>query len=71
MDVKNVLIIFFVVFGELVGGNCYKVVLLCNGEKCECEVVIGECNDIDVEVVKGLEVGDEVIIGESRSGVML
>lgn len=46
----------------------YKVALLRNGEKREREVVIGERNDTDVEVVKGLEAGDEVIIGESRPG---
>ncbi|EDK9746001.1 macrolide transporter subunit MacA, partial [Salmonella enterica subsp. enterica serovar Java] len=54
--------------GEPVGGNRYKVALLRNGEKREREVVIGERNDTDVEVVKGLEAGDEVIIGESRPG---
>ncbi|EEE5076837.1 macrolide transporter subunit MacA [Salmonella enterica subsp. enterica serovar Thompson] len=70
MDVKNVLIIPFAALGEPVGGNRYKVALLRNGEKREREVVIGERNDTDVEVVKGLEAGDEVIIGESRPGAM-
>ncbi|EHC53708.1 Macrolide-specific efflux protein MacA, partial [Salmonella enterica subsp. enterica serovar Hvittingfoss str. A4-620] len=68
MDVKNVLIIPLAALGEPVGGNRYKVALLRNGEKREREVVIGERNDTDVEVVKGLEAGDEVIIGESRPG---
>lgn len=66
MDVKNVLIIPLAALGEPVGGNRYKVALLRNGEKREREVVIGERNDTDVEVVKGLEAGGEVIIGESR-----
>ncbi len=34
----------------------------------EREVTIGARNDTDVAVVKGLEEGDEVIVGESRSG---
>ncbi|AXD44179.1 macrolide transporter subunit MacA [Salmonella enterica] len=68
MDVKNVLIIPLAALGEPVGGNRYKVALLRNGEKREREVIIGERNDTDVEVVKGLEAGDEVIIGESRPG---
>lgn len=62
--------IFLLVLGDLVGDNCYKVKLLCNGEICECEVMIGVCNDIDVEIVKGLEVGDEVVIGEVKLGVV-
>ncbi|EHE5100745.1 HlyD family efflux transporter periplasmic adaptor subunit [Salmonella enterica] len=68
MDVKNVLIIPLAALGEPVGDNRYKVALLRNGEKREREVVIGERNDTDVEVVKGLEAGDEVIIGEDRPG---
>lgn len=62
--------IFLLVLGDLVGDNCYKVKLLCNGEICECEVMIGVRNDIDVEIVKGFEVGDEVVIGEVKLGVV-
>ncbi|EAM7072896.1 macrolide transporter subunit MacA [Salmonella enterica] len=68
MDVKNVLIIPLAALGEPVGDNRYKVALLRNGEKREREVVIGARNDTDVEVVKGLEAGDEVILGEGRQG---
>jgi macrolide-specific efflux system membrane fusion protein len=41
--------------------------LLRTGEVKEREIVIGARNDTDV-VVKGLEEGDEVIIGEGAAG---
>ncbi|HAH8891911.1 TPA: macrolide transporter subunit MacA [Escherichia coli] len=51
-----------------VGDNRYKVKLLRNGETREREVTIGARNDTDVEIVKGLEAGDEVVIGEAKPG---
>ena len=45
-----------------------KVKLLRNGETREREVTIGARNDTDVEIVKGLEAGDEVVIGEAKPG---
>ncbi|ETJ31945.1 Macrolide-specific efflux macA protein, partial [human gut metagenome] len=44
------------------------VKLLRNGETREREVTIGARNDTDVEIVKGLEAGDEVVIGEAKPG---
>ncbi len=65
-DVKNVLTIPLSALGDPVGDNRYKVKLLRNGETREREVTIGARNDTDVEIVKGLEAGDEVVIGEAN-----
>ena len=51
-----------------VNDNRYNVRLLRNGEVKTREVVIGARNDTDVEIAKGLEAGDEVIIGEGKAG---
>ncbi|MEZ3140325.1 macrolide transporter subunit MacA [Citrobacter braakii] len=67
-DVKNVLTIPLSALGDPIGNNRYNVRLLRNGETREREVVIGARNDIDVEIVKGLEEGDEVITGEGNAG---
>ena len=67
-DVKNVLTIPLSALGDPIGNNRYNVRLLRNGETREREVVIGERNDTDVEIVKGLEEGDEVITGEGNAG---
>ncbi len=65
---KNVLTIPLSALGDPVGDNRYKVKLLRNGETREREVTIGARNDTDVEIVKGLEAGDEVVIGEAKPG---
>ena len=67
-DVKNVLTIPLSALGDPIGNNRYNVGLLRNGETREREVVIGARNDTDVEIVKGLEEGDEVITGEGNAG---
>ncbi|WP_370605115.1 macrolide transporter subunit MacA [Citrobacter braakii] len=67
-DVKNVLTIPLSALGDPVGNSRYNVRLLRNGETREREVVIGARNDTDVEIVKGLEEGDEVITGEGNAG---
>ncbi|HEH9968634.1 TPA: macrolide transporter subunit MacA [Escherichia coli] len=69
-DVKNVLTIPLSALGDPVGDNRYKVKLLRNGETREREVTIGARNDTDVEIVKGLEAGDEVVIGEAKPGAV-
>jgi macrolide-specific efflux system membrane fusion protein len=71
-EVKNVITIPLSALGDAIGDNRYHVRLLRTGEVKEREVVIGARNDTDVAVVKGLEEGDEVIVGEgaSRSGKM-
>ena len=67
-DVKNILTIPLSALGDPIGNNRYNVRLLRNGETREREVVIGARNDTDVEIVKGLEEGDEVITGEGNAG---
>ncbi|MDN8597827.1 macrolide transporter subunit MacA [Citrobacter enshiensis] len=67
-DIKNVLTIPLSALGDPIGNNRYKVTLLRNGETREREVSIGSRNDTDVEIVKGLEEGDEVVTGEGKPG---
>ncbi|WP_433636258.1 macrolide transporter subunit MacA [Kluyvera georgiana] len=66
--VNDVLTIPLSALGDSVGDNRYNVRLLRNGEVKTREVVIGARNDTDVEIAKGLEAGDEVIIGEGKAG---
>lgn len=66
--VKNVLTIPLSALGEPTGDNRYSVRLLRNGDVKTREVTLGTRNDTEIVVVKGLDVGDEVITGESRSG---
>lgn len=66
--VKNVLTIPLSALGDSVGDNRYTVRLLRNGEVKPREVSIGSRNDTEVEIAKGLEAGDEVIIGEGKAG---
>jgi Membrane-fusion protein len=65
---KNVLTIPLSALGDPVGDNRYKVKVLRNGEPREREVMLGARNDTDVVVVKGLDAGDEVVIGELNRG---
>ena len=44
--------------------------MLRTGETREREVEIGERNDTDVVIVKGLEEGDEVVTSESLPGAV-
>ena len=67
-DVKNVLTIPLSALGDPIGNNRYNVRLLRNGETRARAVVLGARNDTDVEIVKGLEEGDEVITGEGNPG---
>jgi macrolide-specific efflux system membrane fusion protein len=68
--VTNVLSIPLSALGDATGDNRYNVRLLRNGEVKEREITIGSRNDTDVEVVKGLEEGDEVITGEGKPGAI-
>jgi len=42
--------------------------VLRNGETHDREVMLGARNDTDVVILKGLEAGEEVVIGEKSSG---
>lgn len=68
--VNNVLTIPLSALGDATGDNRYNVRLLRNGEVKVREVTIGTRNDTDVEVVKGLAEGDEVITGEGKPGAV-
>ena len=61
---KDVLTVPLSALGEPTGDRRYKVTLLRNGEPHEREIVIGMRNDTQVEVVKGLEEGDEVVTSQ-------
>lgn len=61
---KDVLTIPLSALGEATGDRRYKVTLLRNGEPHEREIVIGMRNDTQVEVVKGLAEGDEVVTSQ-------
>ncbi|WP_227135783.1 macrolide transporter subunit MacA [Kosakonia radicincitans] len=65
---KNVLTIPLAALGDPVGDNRYKMKVLRNGETREREVMLGARNDTDVVVVKGLDAGEEVVIGELNRG---
>ncbi|EMJ2324844.1 macrolide transporter subunit MacA [Salmonella enterica] len=67
-DVKNVLTIPLSALGDTTEDGHYKVLLLSKGEAKAREVTIGGRNDTEVEITGGLKEGDEVIIGEARSG---
>ncbi|MCL6746369.1 macrolide transporter subunit MacA [Kosakonia sp. R1.Fl] len=64
---KNVITIPLAALGDPVGDNRYKVKVLRNGETREREVTLGARNDTEVVVTKGLDAGEEVVIGE-KSG---
>lgn len=67
---KNVLTIPLAALSDPVGDNRYKVKVLRNGETREREVTLGARNDTQVVVVKGLDAGDEVVIGELKDGAV-
>lgn len=62
---KDILLIPLTALGDTTGDRRYKVTLLRNGETHEREIVIGMRNDTQVEVVKGLQEGDEIVTGSA------
>lgn len=65
--VSDALVIPLTALGDQIADNRYHVALLKQGKEQAREVTIGIRNNIDVQILSGLEVGDEVII--SRGGV--
>lgn len=65
--VNDALVIPLTALGDQIADNRYHVALLKQGKEEAREVTIGIRNNIDVQILSGLEVGDEVII--SRGGV--
>ena len=65
--VSDALVIPLAALGEQIADNRYHVAVLKQGQEQPREVTIGIRNNVDVQIVSGLDVGDEVII--SRGGV--
>ena len=51
-----------------IGDNRYRITIMRNGETREREVSIGARNDTQVQIIKGLEEGEEVVIGKTTPG---
>ncbi|WP_431222966.1 macrolide transporter subunit MacA [Serratia sp. L9] len=64
--VSDALVIPLAALGEQIADNRYQVSLLKQGKEEKREVTIGIRNNVDVQIVSGLEAGDEVIV--SRGG---
>ncbi|HGM5055056.1 TPA: macrolide transporter subunit MacA [Serratia marcescens] len=65
--VEQALVIPLAALGDQIAGNRYHVSVLKQGKEEKREVAIGLRNNIDVQILSGLEAGDEVIV--SRGGV--
>ncbi len=65
---KNVLTIPLSALGDPVGDNRYHITIMRNGETREREVTIGARNDTQVQIIKGLEEGEEVVTGKTTPG---
>jgi len=65
---KNVLTIPLSALGDPIGDNRYRITIMRNGETREREVSIGARNDTQVQIIKGLEEGEEVVIGKTTPG---
>ncbi|EFE93577.1 macrolide transporter subunit MacA [Serratia odorifera] len=64
--VSQATVIPLAALGEQIADNRYYVALLRQGKEEKREVTIGMRNNVDVQILKGLGVGDEVIV--SRGG---
>jgi len=67
-EIKDIITIPLAALGEPVGENRYNVTILRNGETKVREVTIGTRNDTQVQVLKGLEEGEEVVTGKLGDG---
>ncbi|MCX2958594.1 MAG: macrolide transporter subunit MacA, partial [Serratia symbiotica] len=65
--VRQAQVIPLTALGDQIADNRYPVSVLKQGKEEKREVTIGLRNDIDVQILSGLQLGEEVII--SRSGV--
>ncbi len=62
---KDAIVIPLSALGDPVGDNRYNITVLRNGETKNREVTIGLRNDTQVQVVQGLEEGEEVVTGRN------
>ncbi|MBS0847765.1 macrolide transporter subunit MacA [Citrobacter sp. JGM124] len=67
-EIKDIITIPVAALGEPVGENRYNVTVLRNGETKVREVTIGTRNDTQVQIIKGLEEGEEVVTGRLSDG---
>ncbi|CAI0805704.1 macrolide transporter subunit MacA [Serratia grimesii] len=65
--VNQVLVIPLAALGDQIADNRYHVSIVKQGKEEKREVTIGLRNNIDVQILSGLNIGDEVIV--SRGGV--
>ena len=65
-NVKQAMVIPLSALGDELGTNRYQVAVLKDGKEEKREVTIGIRNNVDAQVISGLNVGDEVIV--SRGG---
>lgn len=64
--VSNALVIPLAALGDQIADNRYHVAVLKQGKEEQREVTIGIRNNVDVQIVSGLDAGEEVIV--SRGG---
>lgn len=67
-EIKDVITIPQAALGEPVGENRYNVTVLRNGETKVREITIGTRNDTQIQVIKGLEEGEEIVTGRLTEG---
>lgn len=67
-EIKDVITIPLAALGEPVGDNRYNVTVLRNGETKVREITIGTRNDTQIQVIKGLEEGEEIVTGRLTEG---
>lgn len=67
-EIKDIITIPLAALDEPVGENRYKVTVLRNGETKVREVTIGSRNDTEVQIIKGVEEGDEIVTGQLSDG---
>lgn len=68
VEIKQALVIPLSALGDAVENNRYQVAVLENGKEEKREVTIGIRNNVDVQILEGLKIGEEVII--SRNAVV-
>lgn len=67
-EIKDIITIPLAALGEVVGENRYNVTVLRNAQTKLREVTIGARNDTQVQVIKGLEEGEEIVTGRLSNG---
>lgn len=66
IDIKQATVIPLAALGESLGDDYYQVAVLVNNKEEKRKVRIGIRNDVDVQIIEGLKVNEDIIL--SRSG---